>query len=55
MGAQVKTPMAHVQEWTGRITGYRSRGMAEQAWITLLVGSRAETMTDLVKAVDRHA
>jgi hypothetical protein len=55
MGAQGIKDMADVQEWTGGIAGSRSRGMAEQAWITLPVGRRAETESDLVKAVDRHA
>jgi hypothetical protein len=55
MGAQAIKDMGHVQEWPVGIAGYRSRGKAVQAWITLLVGSRAETVSDLVKAVDRHA
>ncbi len=55
MGAQAKKHVVLLQEWSTQIAGSRSGGMAEQAWITLPVGSRAETVSDLVKAVDRHA
>jgi len=55
MGAQAKKHMVRLQEWSTRIAGSHSRGMAEQAWNELSVGSRAETVVDLVKAVDRDA
>jgi len=55
MGAQAKKHMVRLQEWSTRIAGSRSSGMAGKAWIELSVGSRAETVVDLEKAVDRDA
>ncbi len=51
MGAQGKKHVVLLQEWSTRNAGSRSRGMAGKGWIELSVGSRAETVTDLVKAV----
>ena len=55
MGAQAKKHVVLLQEWSTQIAGSRSREMAGKGWIELSVGSRAETVSDLVKAVDRHA
>jgi hypothetical protein len=55
MGAQAKKHVVLLQEWSTRNAGSRSGGMAGKGWIELSVGSRAETVTDLEKAVDRHA
>jgi hypothetical protein len=55
MEAQAIKHVVLLQEWSTQIAGSRSRGMAGKGWIELSVGSRAETVTDLAKAVDRHA